>query len=165
MDLLGWAFFIILINMLLCCSALYFVVLQMWTRKTQMKSPSSPTWSPTTIISPRWRLSLLKERGSARWQLLLMTVRLMVHLLKGNPFIWLFSSLYPPPPPLLQVLDNCVEAEKIVNRYEALASDLLDWIEKTIAVISNQKFANSLTGVQQQLQAFTTYCTIEKPIK
>ncbi|TNN65913.1 Spectrin beta chain, non-erythrocytic 1 [Liparis tanakae] len=63
------------------------------------------------------------------------------------------------------VLDNCVEAEKIVNRYEALASDLLDWIEKTIAVISNQKFANSLTGVQQQLQAFTTYCTIEKPIK
>uniref|UniRef100_A0A8D3BE04 Spectrin beta chain n=1 Tax=Scophthalmus maximus TaxID=52904 RepID=A0A8D3BE04_SCOMX len=64
-----------------------------------------------------------------------------------------------------KVLDNCIEAEKIVNRYEALASDLLDWIEKTIAVISNQKFANSLTGVQQQLQAFTTYCTIEKPIK
>ncbi|XP_056466368.1 spectrin beta chain, non-erythrocytic 1-like [Gadus chalcogrammus] len=64
-----------------------------------------------------------------------------------------------------KVLENCVEAEKIVNRYEGLASDLLDWIEKTIAVISNQKFANSLTGVQQQLQAFTTYCTIEKPIK
>lgn len=63
------------------------------------------------------------------------------------------------------MLDNCIEAEKIVERYEALASDLLDWIEKTIAVISNQKFANSLTGVQQQLQAFTTYCTIEKPIK
>lgn len=73
----------------------------------------------------------------------------------------LYYYLYPPG----QVLDNCIEAEKIVNRYEALASDLLDWIEKTIAVISNQKFANSLTGVQQQLQAFTTYCTIEKPIK
>ncbi|XP_076591994.1 spectrin beta chain, non-erythrocytic 4 isoform X1 [Chaetodon auriga] len=64
-----------------------------------------------------------------------------------------------------KVLDNCIEAENIVNRYDALASDLLDWIEKTIAIISNQKFANSLTGVQQQLQAFTTYCTIEKPIK
>ncbi|XP_053728371.1 spectrin beta chain, non-erythrocytic 4-like isoform X1 [Synchiropus splendidus] len=64
-----------------------------------------------------------------------------------------------------KVLEKCVEAEKIVNRYEALASDLLDWIEKTIAVISNQKFANSLTGVQQQLQAFTTYCTVEKPVK
>lgn len=64
-----------------------------------------------------------------------------------------------------QVLDNCIEAEKLVGRYEALASDLLDWIEKTIAVIGNQKFANSLSGVQQQLQAFTTYCTVEKPIK
>lgn len=65
----------------------------------------------------------------------------------------------------LQVLDNAIEAEKIIQRYEALASDLLEWIEKTISIISNQKFANSLTGVQQQLQAFTTYCTIEKPIK
>uniref|UniRef100_A0A3Q2PWL0 Spectrin beta chain n=1 Tax=Fundulus heteroclitus TaxID=8078 RepID=A0A3Q2PWL0_FUNHE len=64
-----------------------------------------------------------------------------------------------------KVLDNCIETETIVNRYDALASELLDWIEKTIAIISNQKFANSLTGVQQQLQAFTTYCTIEKPIK
>ncbi|KAK2848225.1 hypothetical protein Q7C36_009907, partial [Tachysurus vachellii] len=64
-----------------------------------------------------------------------------------------------------KVLDNAIEAEKIIQRYEALASDLLAWIEKTISIISNQKFANSLTGVQQQLQAFTTYCTIEKPIK
>ncbi|KAL0168749.1 hypothetical protein M9458_036971, partial [Cirrhinus mrigala] len=54
-----------------------------------------------------------------------------------------------------KVLDNAIEAEKIIRRYEALASDL---------IISNQKFANSLSGVQQQLQAFTTYCTIEKPI-
>ncbi|KAG7470716.1 hypothetical protein MATL_G00116770 [Megalops atlanticus] len=64
-----------------------------------------------------------------------------------------------------KVLDNAIEAEKIIERYEVLASELLEWIEKTIAIISNQKFANSLTGVQQQLQAFTTYCTIEKPIK
>ncbi|XP_031429734.1 spectrin beta chain, non-erythrocytic 4 [Clupea harengus] len=64
-----------------------------------------------------------------------------------------------------KVLDNAIEAEQIIDRYEELASELLEWIEKTISVISNQKFANSLTGVQQQLQAFTTYCTIEKPIK
>ncbi|XP_026109972.1 spectrin beta chain, non-erythrocytic 4-like [Carassius auratus] len=64
-----------------------------------------------------------------------------------------------------KVLDNAIEAEKIVLRYEALASDLLEWIERTMSIISNQKFANSLSGVQQQLQAFTTYCTIEKPIK
>uniref|UniRef100_A0A8B9KY93 Spectrin beta chain n=1 Tax=Astyanax mexicanus TaxID=7994 RepID=A0A8B9KY93_ASTMX len=64
-----------------------------------------------------------------------------------------------------KVLDNAIEAEKIIQRYDALASELLEWIKKTISIISNQKFANSLTGVQQQLQAFTTYCTIEKPIK
>ncbi|MBN3307478.1 SPTN4 protein, partial [Amia calva] len=64
-----------------------------------------------------------------------------------------------------KVLDNAIETEKIIERYEALASELLEWIEKTIGIISNQKFANSLTGVQQQLQAFTTYCTIEKPVK
>ena len=65
----------------------------------------------------------------------------------------------------IQVLDNAIEGQKMIDRYEALASELLEWIEKTIGIISNQKFANSLTGVQQQLQAFTTYCTIEKPIK
>ncbi|XP_051513041.1 spectrin beta chain, non-erythrocytic 4-like isoform X1 [Myxocyprinus asiaticus] len=64
-----------------------------------------------------------------------------------------------------KVLDNAIEVDKIIRRYEALASDLLEWIERTISIISNQKFANSLSGVQQQLQAFTTYCTIEKPIK
>lgn len=72
----------------------------------------------------------------------------------------IFFSLY-----TFQVLDNAIEADKIIRRYEALASDLLEWIERTISIISNQKFANSLSGVQQQLQAFTTYCTIEKPIK
>uniref|UniRef100_A0AAV2J066 Uncharacterized protein n=1 Tax=Knipowitschia caucasica TaxID=637954 RepID=A0AAV2J066_KNICA len=64
-----------------------------------------------------------------------------------------------------KVLDKCIEAENVIHRYEALASELLDWIDKTIAVISNQKFANSLSGVQHQLQAFTSYCTVEKPSK
>ncbi|KAK7881992.1 hypothetical protein WMY93_028166 [Mugilogobius chulae] len=64
-----------------------------------------------------------------------------------------------------KVLDKCIEAENITKRYEALASELLDWIDKTISIISNQKFANSLSGVQHQLQAFTSYCTVEKPSK
>uniref|UniRef100_A0A8C5WGU5 Calponin-homology (CH) domain-containing protein n=1 Tax=Leptobrachium leishanense TaxID=445787 RepID=A0A8C5WGU5_9ANUR len=64
-----------------------------------------------------------------------------------------------------KVLDKAIEIEKDIARYEGLVSELLDWIENTISVISNQKFANSLLGVQQQLQAFTTYCTTEKPCK
>ncbi|KAJ6663653.1 hypothetical protein lerEdw1_009732 [Lerista edwardsae] len=64
-----------------------------------------------------------------------------------------------------KVLDQVLETEKIIERYEALASELLEWIELTIGIISSQKFANSLAGVQQQLQAFTAFCTLEKPVK
>ncbi|KAE8585640.1 hypothetical protein XENTR_v10021383 [Xenopus tropicalis] len=64
-----------------------------------------------------------------------------------------------------KVLDKAIETEKDIVKYEVLASELLEWIERTIAIITNQKFANSLLGVQQQLQVFTTYCTTEKPCK
>uniref|UniRef100_G3Q8U6 Spectrin beta, non-erythrocytic 1 n=1 Tax=Gasterosteus aculeatus aculeatus TaxID=481459 RepID=G3Q8U6_GASAC len=64
-----------------------------------------------------------------------------------------------------KVLDNAIETEKMVEKYESLASDLLEWIEQTIIILNNRKFANSLGGVQQQLQAFNTYRTVEKPPK
>uniref|UniRef100_A0A673H9N2 Spectrin beta chain, non-erythrocytic 1-like n=1 Tax=Sinocyclocheilus rhinocerous TaxID=307959 RepID=A0A673H9N2_9TELE len=63
------------------------------------------------------------------------------------------------------VLDNAIETEKMIEKYESLASDLLEWIEQTIIILNNRKFANSLVGVQQQLQAFNTYRTVEKPPK
>lgn len=65
----------------------------------------------------------------------------------------------------VQVLDNAIETEKMIEKYESLASDLLEWIEQTIIILNNRKFANSLVGVQQQLQAFNTYRTVEKPPK
>ncbi|XP_034531254.1 spectrin beta chain, erythrocytic [Notolabrus celidotus] len=64
-----------------------------------------------------------------------------------------------------KVLDQAIETEKMVDKYETLASDLLTWIEQTIIVLNNRKLANSLSGVQQQLQAFNTYRTVEKPPK
>uniref|UniRef100_A0A8C5S9V4 Spectrin beta chain, non-erythrocytic 1 n=1 Tax=Laticauda laticaudata TaxID=8630 RepID=A0A8C5S9V4_LATLA len=64
-----------------------------------------------------------------------------------------------------KVLDNAIETEKMIEKYESLASDLLEWIEQTIIILNNRKFANSLIGVQQQLQAFNTYRTVEKPPK
>nr|AAD01616.1 non-erythrocyte beta spectrin [Mus musculus] len=64
-----------------------------------------------------------------------------------------------------KVLDNAIETEKMIEKYETLASDLLEWIEQTIIILNNRKFANSLVGVQQQLQAFNTYRTVEKPPK
>ncbi|XP_061698735.1 spectrin beta chain, erythrocytic [Syngnathoides biaculeatus] len=64
-----------------------------------------------------------------------------------------------------KVLDHAIATEKMVNKYETLASELLAWIEQTILVLNNRKLANSLSGVQQQLQAFNTYRTVEKPPK
>lgn len=66
---------------------------------------------------------------------------------------------------ILQVLDQAIETEKMIDKYETLSSDLLMWIEQTIVVLNNRKLANSLSGVQQQLQAFNTYRTVEKPPK
>ncbi|XP_051941422.1 spectrin beta chain, erythrocytic isoform X2 [Hippocampus zosterae] len=64
-----------------------------------------------------------------------------------------------------KVLDHAIATEKMVDKYETLASELLAWIEQTILVLDNRKLANSLSGVQQQLQAFNTYRTVEKPPK
>ncbi|KAF4102423.1 spectrin beta chain, erythrocytic isoform X1 [Onychostoma macrolepis] len=64
-----------------------------------------------------------------------------------------------------KVLDQAIETEKMIEKYETLSSDLLAWIEQTINVLNNRKLANSLTGVQQQLQAFNSYRTVEKPPK
>uniref|UniRef100_H3BC32 Spectrin beta chain n=1 Tax=Latimeria chalumnae TaxID=7897 RepID=H3BC32_LATCH len=64
-----------------------------------------------------------------------------------------------------KVLDHAIETEKMIDKYESLASDLLTWIEQTIIILNSRKFANSLSGVQQQLQAFSAYRTTEKPPK
>uniref|UniRef100_G1SD01 Spectrin beta chain n=1 Tax=Oryctolagus cuniculus TaxID=9986 RepID=G1SD01_RABIT len=64
-----------------------------------------------------------------------------------------------------KVIDHAIETEKMIEKYSGLASDLLTWIEQTIVVLNSRKFANSLAGVQQQLQAFSTYRTVEKPPK
>ncbi|XP_052041583.1 spectrin beta chain, erythrocytic [Apodemus sylvaticus] len=64
-----------------------------------------------------------------------------------------------------KVIDHAIETEKMIEKYSGLASDLLTWIEQTISVLNSRKFANSLSGVQQQLQAFSTYRTVEKPPK
>uniref|UniRef100_UPI00358EA8B4 spectrin beta chain, non-erythrocytic 1-like n=1 Tax=Myxine glutinosa TaxID=7769 RepID=UPI00358EA8B4 len=64
-----------------------------------------------------------------------------------------------------KVLDRAIETDGMICRYESLASDLLQWIEQTIVLLNNRQFVNSLNGVQQQLQSFNTYRTVEKPPK
>ena len=39
----------------------------MWRLTIPMRSPSSPTWWPTTTTSPRWRLRPCRASVSERW--------------------------------------------------------------------------------------------------
>ncbi|KAJ8372951.1 hypothetical protein AAFF_G00272750 [Aldrovandia affinis] len=64
-----------------------------------------------------------------------------------------------------KVLDYAIEADQLIERYESLASELLQWIELTILTLNDRQLNNSLSGVQNQLQAFNTYRTVEKPPK
>uniref|UniRef100_A0A8V5GIT0 Uncharacterized protein n=1 Tax=Melopsittacus undulatus TaxID=13146 RepID=A0A8V5GIT0_MELUD len=64
-----------------------------------------------------------------------------------------------------KVLDAAREAEELVGKYEELAGELLGWIEQTILILNDRQLANALPGVQNQLQAFNTYRTVEKPPK
>ena len=63
------------------------------------------------------------------------------------------------------MIDNAINTENSIDEYETLTSDLLEWIEQTIVILKDRQFANSLTGVQQQLAAFNTYRIVEKPPK
>ncbi|KAK2525224.1 hypothetical protein Q9233_008935 [Columba guinea] len=64
-----------------------------------------------------------------------------------------------------KVIEHAKETERMIEGYGGLASDLLTWIEQTIVSLNSRSFANSLAGVQHQLQAFSTYRTVEKPPK
>ncbi|GFY53199.1 spectrin beta chain [Trichonephila inaurata madagascariensis] len=64
-----------------------------------------------------------------------------------------------------KVVGLAMENDQLIDEYETLTTDLLQWIEQTILALSDRKFANSLTGVQQQLTAFNNYRTTEKPPK
>ena len=64
-----------------------------------------------------------------------------------------------------KVINQCCEYDQLINNYDTLTSDLLEWIRQTIEHLNDRVFANSLTGVQQQLSVFNTYRNVEKPPK
>lgn len=64
-----------------------------------------------------------------------------------------------------KVINQCRDYDNMINDYNTLASDLLEWIQRTIEALNDRQFANSLTGVQQQLATFNGYRTVEKPPK
>ena len=64
-----------------------------------------------------------------------------------------------------KVITGAIENDKLIHEYDKITSKLLEWIEQTIEILTDRTFASSLVGVQQQLLAFNTYRTVEKPPK
>ena len=64
-----------------------------------------------------------------------------------------------------KVVGIAMDNDRMIQEYERLTSNLLEWIEQTITNLGDRRFANSLNGVQQQLSQFNNYRTVEKPPK
>uniref|UniRef100_A0A183IVK4 Spectrin beta chain, non-erythrocytic 2 n=1 Tax=Soboliphyme baturini TaxID=241478 RepID=A0A183IVK4_9BILA len=64
-----------------------------------------------------------------------------------------------------KVVNELMENDQMINEYEGLSSDLLEWIRSTIERLNDRHFINSLIGVQKQLSEFNSYRTEEKPPK
>ncbi|VDD80712.1 unnamed protein product [Mesocestoides corti] len=64
-----------------------------------------------------------------------------------------------------KVVNQAIESSQLIDQYEQLTSELLTWIQKTIELLNDRVFANSLPDVQHQLAGFNTYRTVDKPPK
>lgn len=58
-----------------------------------------------------------------------------------------------------------MEVESMKDDYEQLVSDLMKWIEQTIARLGDRNFPNTLQGMQRLMAEFKQYRTEEKPPK
>ena len=55
------------------------------------------------------------------------------------------------------------ENERLMEEYERLASDLLEWIRRTTPWLENRVTDNTLNGVQKKLEEFRQYRRVHKP--
>jgi actinin alpha len=55
------------------------------------------------------------------------------------------------------------ENERLMEEYERLASDLLEWIRRTTPWLENRTTDNTLNGVQKKLDEFRQYRRMHKP--
>ncbi|KAK3608567.1 hypothetical protein CHS0354_042554 [Potamilus streckersoni] len=66
---------------------------------------------------------------------------------------------------ICKVLKVNQENERLMEEYERLASDLLDWIRKTTPWLENRTTDNTLPGTQRKLDEFRDYRRKQKPPK
>lgn len=66
---------------------------------------------------------------------------------------------------IAKVVGQAMENDRLIDEYEKMTTDLLDWIAKTIEQLNERVFINSLNGVLQQLNEFNQYRNVDKPPK
>ncbi|XP_061156367.1 alpha-actinin-1 isoform X4 [Syngnathus typhle] len=66
---------------------------------------------------------------------------------------------------ICKVLAVNQENEKLMTDYEKLASDLLEWIRRTIPWLENRVPENTMQAMQQKLEDFRDYRRLHKPPK
>uniref|UniRef100_A0A1B0AND0 F-actin cross-linking protein n=1 Tax=Glossina palpalis gambiensis TaxID=67801 RepID=A0A1B0AND0_9MUSC len=64
---------------------------------------------------------------------------------------------------ICKVLKVNQENERLMEEYERLASDLLEWIRRTMPWLNSRQADNSLAGVQKKLEEYRTYRRKHKP--
>ncbi|XP_076319488.1 alpha-actinin-like isoform X1 [Tachypleus tridentatus] len=64
---------------------------------------------------------------------------------------------------ICKVLKVNQENERLMDEYERLVSDLLEWIKKTTPWLENRTTDNTLSGVQENLEEFRKYRRVVKP--
>ncbi|XP_023698929.1 alpha-actinin-1-like isoform X2 [Paramormyrops kingsleyae] len=66
---------------------------------------------------------------------------------------------------ICKVLAVNQDNEKLMEDYERLASDLLEWIRRTIPWLENRATENTMAAMQQKLEDFRDYRRMHKPPK
>ncbi|KAI5103525.1 alpha-actinin-2, partial [Silurus meridionalis] len=66
---------------------------------------------------------------------------------------------------ICKVLGVNQENEKYMEDYEKLASELLDWIQRTTPWLENRTPETSMASMKKKLEDFRDYCRIHKPPK
>ena len=64
---------------------------------------------------------------------------------------------------ICKVLKVNQENERLMEEYERLASDLLEWIRRTKPWLENRTTDNTLPGTQMKLAEFRDYRRVQKP--
>ena len=61
---------------------------------------------------------------------------------------------------ICKVLKVNQDNERLMEEYERLASDLLEWIRRTLPWLESRQSGNSLTAVQKKLEEYREYRSV-----